>query len=151
MNAVLGVELGKVKEEGVVIGHLQGIDVLPMMKVIIGIIREEHVMMMIITTTATAVVVGMVVDGMIYMTLQVVANLAVAVRNMKKMTLVVVHVKSKTRNQNGRHTLSHRVDLSCLMQGRECFMNHTQISFTIPRRRCIIRTRSSSILHIKQI
>ena len=89
MNAVLGVELGKVKEEGVVIGHLQGIDVLPS-KVIIGIIREEEVMMMMITTTAAAVVVGMV-DGMIYMTLQAVVNLVV-----KRMTLAVVHVKSKT-------------------------------------------------------
>ena len=97
MSAVLGVEHGKVKEEEVVIGHPQGIDDLPMMKVIIEIIREEEVMMMMITTTA-AMVAGMVVDGMIYMTLQVVVNLVVAVMNMKKkrMTLVVVHVKSKT-------------------------------------------------------
>lgn len=98
MSAVLGVEHGKVKEEEVVIGHPQGIDDLPMMKVIIEIIREEEVMMMMmITATAAAVVVGMVVDGMIYMTLQVVVNLVVAVMNMKKkrMTLVVVHVKSK--------------------------------------------------------
>ena len=154
MNAVLGVELGKVKEEGVVIGHPQGIDDLPMMKVIIEIIREEEVMMMITTTAAAVVAVGMVVDGMIYMTSQAVANLAVAVRNMKKkrMISVDVHVKSKTRrNRNGRHTLSHRADLLCLMHGRECFMNHTRISFTIPRRSCIILTRSSSILRIKRI
>ena len=90
MNAVLDVELGKVKEEGVVIGHPQGIDVRLMMKVIIGIIREEEVMMMMITTTAATVVVR-IVDGMIYMTLQVVENLVV-----KRMTLAVVHVKSKT-------------------------------------------------------
>ena len=149
MNAALGVELGKVKEEGVAKGHPQGIDVLPMMMVqIIGIIREEGVMMMMITTTAAAMVAGMI-DGMIYMTLQVVANLvAVSLR----MTLVVVHVKSKTRrNQNGHHTSSHRVDLSCLMHGRECFMNHTRISFTILRRSIITLTRNSSILHIKQI
>ena len=153
MNAVLDVEHGKVKEEGVVIGHPQGIDVRLMMKVIIGIIQEEEVMMMMITTTDAAVVAGMT-DGMIYMTLQAVANHVVAVMIMKKrrMTLVVVHEKSKTRrNQNGRHTLSRRVDLLCLMHGRGCFMNHTRISFTIPRRRCIILTRSSSILRIKRI
>jgi len=143
-----------VKEEGVVIGHPQGIDDLPMMKVqIIEIIREEEVMMMI-TTTAAAVVAGMV-DGMIYMILQAVVNLVVAVTNMKKkrkMTSVVVHEKSKTRrNQNGRHTLSHLVDLLCLMHGRECFMNRTRTSFTTPRRSIITLTRSSSILHIKQI
>ena len=155
MNVVLGVEHGKVKQEGVVvIGHPQEIDDLHMMKVIIGIIREEEVMTMMITTTAAAVAAGMVVDGVIYMTLQDMANLVEAVRNMKqkkRMTLAVVHVKSKTRrNQNGRHTLSHRADLLCLMHGLECFMNHTRISFTIPRRSCIILTRSNSILHIKQ-